>query len=497
MSQTDSSPVGALTSLTIKALQQGIQSGQFSVMEVTNAYLDRIEQLDPQLNSFITTTREQAQADAQTIDNKIRAGELQGAMAGVPYALKDLYCTKDILTTCASKMLHNFVSPYDANVAAKLKNAGGVLLGKNNMDEFAMGSSNENSAYGIVRNPWDLERVPGGSSGGSAAAVAASLTPMSLGSDTGGSIRQPAAFCGVTGLKPTYGRVSRYGMIAFASSLDQCGPIAKTAEDCAITLNTIAGIDERDSTSSSEPVVDYTANLNDSIEGLTIGLPKEYFAEGLSQDVAEAVEQAVKDFEAKGAKVKEISLPNSHLAVPVYYILAPAECSSNLSRFDGVRFGHRCEDPKDLVDLYERSRWEGFGEEVKRRIMIGAYALSAGYYDAYYLKAQQVRRLIKQDFVDAFADVDVIASPVAPSTAFKLGEKTEDQTAMYLEDLYTIPVSLAGLPTMSVPIGFGDNGMPVGMQLVANYFDESKLLNVAHQYQQFTDWHTKMPSQFA
>lgn len=497
MSQADSTQAAELTQLSLKALQQGIQAGQFSVMEVTSAYLERIARFDGGLKSYITVTEEQARAQAEVIDNQIRSCELNGALAGIPYALKDLFCTDGILTSCASKMLANFVAPYDAHVTTKLKEAGGVLLGKNNMDEFAMGSSNENSAFASVQNPWNTEYVPGGSSGGGAAAVAARLAPMVLGTDTGGSIRQPASFCGITGIKPTYGRVSRFGMIAFASSLDQCGPMAVSAEDCAITLNGIAGFDERDSTCAQVDVPDYTANLNDSIDGLKIGLPKEFFAEGLDQQVASVIERAVKEFEARGAVVKEISLPNSHLAVPVYYVVAPAECSSNLSRFDGVRFGHRCENPQDLKDLYERSRWEGFGDEVKRRIMMGTYALSSGYYDAYYLKAQQVRRLIKQDFVDAFNEVDVIMGPSAPTTAFKLGEMVDDQLAMYLADIYTIPTSLAGLPGMSFPIGFADNGLPVGMQLIGNYFDEARMLNVAHQYQQETDWHLKTPAAFA
>lgn len=496
MSHTDSTS-GALTALSIKALHQGITSGQFSVMEVTQAYLERIERLEPALNAYITVTQDSALHSAQTIDNRIRAGELTNPLAGIPYALKDLYCTAGVLTTAGSKILHNFISPYDAHVATKLKQAGGVLLGKNNMDEFAMGSSNESSAYGCVLNPWNAEYVPGGSSGGGAAAVAARLTPMALGSDTGGSIRQPASFCGITGIKPTYGRISRYGMIAYASSLDQCGPMAVSAEDCALTLNVIAGFDERDSTCSTEPVPDYTATLNNPIAGLRIGVPKQFFAEGLNNEVATIIQAAIKAFEAQGATVKEVDLPNSHLAVPVYYIIAPAEASSNLSRFDGVRYGYRCDNPNDLTDLYKRTRAEGFGEEVKRRIMIGTYALSAGYYDAYYLKAQQVRRLIKDDFVQAFKDVDVIMGPCAPTAAFKIGEKINDPVAMYLEDLYTIPVSLAGLPGMSIPVGFTQTGLPVGMQLVGNYFNEARLLNIAHQYQQLTDWHTRMPAQFA
>lgn len=483
--------------LSLKEIRDGIQSGQFSVMEATDAYLDRIERFNPELNAYITVTRDTAKAQAIAIDNRIRQGELTGAMAGVPYALKDLFCSKDVRTTCASNMLSNFISPYDAHVAEKLKAAGGVLLGKNNMDEFAMGSSNETSAFGNVRNPWDTTKVPGGSSGGGAATIAARLAPMTLGTDTGGSIRQPASFCNITGIKPTYGRISRYGMIAFASSLDQCGPMAASAEDCAITLNVISGLDERDSTSVDRAVPDYTATLNDSIAGLRIGLPKEFFAEGLNPQVAEVIEQAIKAFEAKGAIIKEVTLPNSHLAVPVYYVVAPAECSSNLARFDGVRFGHRCADPHDLKDLYERSRWEGFGAEVKRRIMIGTYALSSGYYDAYYLKAQKIRRLIQQDFVEAFKEVDVIMGPSCPTTAFGIGAKKDDPIAMYLEDLYTIPVSLAGLPGMTFPIGFAADGLPVGIQLVGNYFEEARMLNIAHQYQQWTGWHQQLPSQFA
>ena len=497
MAQADSTQPTELTQLSLSALQQGIQSSQFSVMEVTAAYLERIVRFDDGLKSYITVTEEQARAQAEVIDNQIRSGELKGALAGIPYALKDLFCTDGILTSCASKMLANFVAPYDAHVTTKLKGAGGVLLGKNNMDEFAMGSSNENSAFAPVQNPWNTEYVPGGSSGGGAAAVAARLAPVVLGTDTGGSIRQPASFCGITGIKPTYGRVSRFGMIAFASSLDQCGPMAVSAEDCAITLNEIAGFDERDSTSAQVDVPDYTANLNDSIEGLRIGLPQEFFAEGLDQQVASVIERAVKEFEARGAVVKEVTLSHTNAAVAAYYVVAPAECSSNLSRFDGVRFGHRCENPQDLNDLYERSRWEGFGDEVKRRIMMGTYALSSGYYDAYYLKAQKVRRLIKQDFVDVFKEVDVIMGPSAPTTAFKLGAMVDDQLAMYLADAYTLPTSLAGLPGMSFPIGFADNGLPVGMQLIGNYFEEARMLNIAYQYQQETDWHLQTPAAFA
>jgi len=390
-------------------------------------------------------------------------------------------------------MLDNFISPYDAAVVSKMKAAGMVMLGKTNMDEFAMGSSNETSFYGPVKNPWDKERVPGGSSGGSASAVAARLAPMATGTDTGGSIRQPASLCGITGLKPTYGRVSRYGMIAFASSLDQAGPMARSAEDCALMLQLMAGFDERDSTCMDAAVPDYSVDLNNSLEGLRIGLPKEYFGEGLDPEVEKVIREAVAQYQALGATVKEISLPNTHLAVPTYYVVAPAECSSNLSRMDGVRFGHRCEDPKNLDDLYSRSRGEGFGEEVKRRIMIGAYVLSAGYYDAYYIKAQQIRHLISDDFKEAFKEVDVIMGPTAPTTAFKVGEKSADPVSMYLSDIYTIAVNLAGLPGMSVPAGFA-NKMPVGLQLIGNYFDEARLLNIAHRFQQETTWHQQAPA---
>ncbi|MCB1621023.1 MAG: Asp-tRNA(Asn)/Glu-tRNA(Gln) amidotransferase subunit GatA [Thiothrix sp.] len=492
MPQADS-----ITSLSLRNLQQGIQGGRFSVMDVTEAYLARIDRHDGTLNTFITVTQEAARAGAVETDNRIRRGELSGALAGVPYALKDLFCTEGVLTSCASKMLADFIAPYDAHVTEKLKAAGGVLLGKNNMDEYAMGSSNENSHFGPVRNPWNTDCVPGGSSGGGAAAVAARLTPFALGTDTGGSIRQPASFCGITGIKPTYGRISRYGMVAFASSLDQCGPMAVSAEDCAVVLGAVAGFDARDSTCANRPVPDYVAGLGQSLEGLKIGLPQEFFSTGLDSEVAAAIDGAVKAYERLGAVVKSVSLPNSRLAIPVYYVVAMAECSSNLSRFDGVRFGHRCENPQDLRDLYERSRWEGFGDEVKRRIMIGTYALSAGYYDAYYLKAQQVRRLIQQDFVEAFKAVDVIMGPACPSTAFELGAKTDDPVAMYLEDIYTVPLNLAGLPGMSFPIGFSAAGRPIGMQLIGHYFDEARMLNVAHQYQQHTDWHTRVPVQFA
>ena len=484
-----------ISSLSLKDLQKGIVDGDFSCMEVTEHYLERIAKHDSALNSYLTVTKDEAIVQATQADNAIRSGEIKSPLAGIPYALKDLFCTKGIRTTAASKILDNFISPYDATVQVKLQNAGGVLLGKNNMDEFAMGSSNENSAYGNVQNPWDLSRVPGGSSGGGAACVAARLAPFALGSDTGGSIRQPASFTGITGIKPTYGRISRFGMIAFASSLDQCGPMTRSAEDAALVLQTLAGVDANDSTSADEPIPDYSATLDSSLEGLTIGLPKSFFADGLNQAVAESIDKAIEQYKKLGANIKEIELPHSDLAVASYYVIASAECSTNLSRFDGVRYGYRCENPKDLLDLYERTRWEGFGEEVKRRIIVGTYALSAGYYDAYYRKAQKIRRLIKQDFQDAFKEVDVIMAPVAPNTAFKLGEMVDDQVSMYLADLYTIPVSLAGLPGMSIPIEQA-NGMPVGLQIIGNYFDEARLLNVAHQYQLNTDHHLQTPEQF-
>lgn len=486
---------GNLSTLTSKELHQLIINKDISVMELVEVFLNRIKQYDPQLNAYITVVQDKARAQAIEVDNKIRSGELNHPLAGVPYALKDLFCTKSILTSCGSKMLSNFISPYDATVYDKLNQAGAVLLGKVNMDEFAMGSSNENSFYGAVANPWDTSRIPGGSSGGSAAAVAAGLAAYSLGSDTGGSVRQPASYCGISSIKPTYGRISRYGMTAYASSLDQCGPMARSAEDMALILQTISGFDGKDSTSANVPVPDYSTTLNEPLTGLRIGIPKEFFADGLDADVAKVINEAVEEFKRLGATVKEVSLPNSHLSVAAYYVIAPAEASANLSRFDGVRFGHSCDAPTNLQDLYERSRWEGFGDEVKRRIVIGTYALSSGYYDAYYLKAQKIRRLIKNDFVAAFNDVDVLMGPVTPTTAFKIGEKSDDPIAMYLGDIYTLPISLAGVPAVSIPVGFSDN-LPVGLQIIGDYFNEAKLLNVAHQYQQVTDWHKQSPSQF-
>ena len=479
---------------TVVELSAALRQGEFSSEELTRACLARIALLDERLNSFITVTAEQALAAARAADKRISAGEA-GPLTGIPFAHKDIFCTRDVRTSCGSRMLDNFIAPYDATVTQRLAAAGAVMLGKTNMDEFARGSSNETSYYGPVKNPWNTATVPGGSSGGSAAAVAARLVPVSTGTDTGGSIRQPAALCGITGLKPTYGRVSRYGMIAFASSLDQGGPFARSAGDAALMLGAMAGFDPRDSTSADRPVDDYHARLDDSLEGLRIGLPKEFFGEGLDGRTGAAVEAALEEYKKLGATLTGISLPHVGYSVPVYYVVAPAECSSNLSRYDGVRYGHRAADVKDLEDLYKRSRGEGFGAEVKRRIMIGTYALSAGYYDAYYLKAQQVRRLIREDFLKAFSEVDVIMGPTAPGVAFGLGEKAGDPVSMYLSDIYTIAVNLAGLPGMSIPAGFAD-GMPIGLQLIGNYFEEARLLNIAHRYQQATDWHRQAPTGF-
>ncbi len=476
---------------TISELASDLQNKVISSVELTQAYLDRIQQLDGIYNSYITVTPELALQQAKLADGRIAAGNAE-ILTGIPLAQKDIFCTNGVKTSCGSKMLNNFIAPYDATVIHKFHQAGAVMLGKTNMDEFAMGSSNETSFYGAVKNPWNAETVPGGSSGGSAAAVAARLAPAATGTDTGGSIRQPAAFCNLTGLKPTYGRVSRYGMIAFASSLDQAGPMTRTAKDAAILLNTMAGFDEKDSTCANKAVPDYTAELNKSLAGLKIGLPKEYFEKGMDADIAKSIEEALDVYKKAGAEIIEVSLPNSSLSVPAYYVVAPAECSSNLSRFDGVRFGYRCENPVDLEDLYKRSRGEAFGEEVKRRIMIGTYALSSGFYDAYYIKAQKIRQLISQDFKEAFEKVDVIMGPTTPSTAFKIGEKSNDPITMYLSDIYTIAVNLAGLPGMSIPAGLANN-MPVGLQIIGNYFDESRLLNIAHQFQTLTDWHTKSP----
>lgn len=475
---------------TVAELIQGLRRKDFSSVELTQHYLDRIARLDPIYNSYITVAAEQALAQAAEADQRLAAGNAP-ALCGVPIAHKDLFCTSGIRTSCASKMLDNFIAPYDATIVENYRQAGVVTLGKTNMDEFAMGSSNETSFYGPVKNPWATDCVPGGSSGGSAAAVAAHLAPAATASDTGGSIRQPAALCGLTGIKPTYGRVSRWGMIAFASSLDQAGTLTRTAEDAAILLNDMASYDAKDSTCIEHEIPDYTATLQDSLQGLKIGIPQEYFAEGLHPEAAAHIEAAIKIYESLGASIHNISLPHTHLGVPAYYVIAPAECSANLSRFDGVRYGYRCENPKDLTDLYKRSRAEGFGEEVKRRILIGTYALSAGYYDAYYSKAQKVRRLIKQDFVDAFQQVDVILGPTSPSPAFAFGAKAKDPVSMYLEDIYTIGTNLAGLPGLSIPCGLVEN-KPVGLQLIGNYFAEAKLLNVAHQFQLATDFHKQV-----
>lgn len=482
----------AIHNLTVAQIAQALADKQFSSREATQYFLDRIAQHDKNYNSFITVTAEQALAEADAADARRAAGKA-AFLTGVPFAHKDIFCTQGVRTSCGSRMLDNFISPYDATVVAKYREQGLVMLGKTNMDEFAMGSSNETSFYGAVKNPWDVQCVPGGSSGGSAACVAARLAPAATATDTGGSIRQPAALCGITGLKPTYGRVSRWGMIAFASSLDQAGPMARTAEDVALLLGAMSGFDAKDSTCLDREVPDYCASLNNDLRGLKIGVPKEYFGEGLNAQTAERVQDALREYEKLGATLVEISLPHSHLAVPAYYVIAPAECSANLSRFDGVRYGYRCENPQDLADLYCRSRAEGFGEEVKRRILVGTYVLSAGFYDAYYRKAQQARRLIQQDFVDAFKQVDVIMGPTSPSPAFQFGSKGSDPVAMYLEDIYTIATNLAGLPGMSLPCGLVD-AKPVGLQIIGNYFDEARMLNVAHRFQQVTDWHTQQPA---
>jgi aspartyl-tRNA(Asn)/glutamyl-tRNA(Gln) amidotransferase subunit A len=480
--------------LTLAEIARGLAAKHFSSEELTRTLLARIQTLGASLNAFITVTEALALEQARAADARRANGE-NSPLLGAPIAHKDLFCTQGIRTSCASRMLDNFEAPYDATVVERLAAAGTVTLGKTNMDEFAMGSANENSYYGPVKNPWQLEHVPGGSSGGSAAAVAARLLPATTGTDTGGSIRQPAAFTNLTGLKPTYGRVSRWGMIAYASSLDQAGPLARTAEDCALLLQGMAGFDPKDSTSIDEPVPDYTATLNDSLQGLRIGIPKEYFGAGLDPRIGERVQASIRELEKLGAVIKDISLPAMQHAIPAYYVIAPAEASSNLSRFDGVRFGYRCDSPVDLTDLYKRSRGEGFGPEVQRRIMVGAYALSAGYYDAYYLKAQRIRRLIKNDFMAAFQEVDVILGPTTPNPAWKLGAKGNDPVAAYLEDVYTITANLAGLPGLSMPVGFAD-GLPVGAQLLAPYFQEGRLLNIAHRYQQTTDWHLQSPEGF-
>jgi aspartyl-tRNA(Asn)/glutamyl-tRNA(Gln) amidotransferase subunit A len=480
--------------LSIKEMSEKLKDRSLKSVDLTQHYLDRIEKYDIDLNAFVTVTPELAIEMAKEADKMLDEGK-GGLLTGIPIAHKDIFCIDGVKTTCGSKMLSNFVAPYDANVVEKLKAEGMPILGKTNMDEFAMGSSSESSYYGAVKNPWNVKKVPGGSSGGAAAVIAAGLAPLATGTDTGGSIRQPASFCGITGIKPTYGTVSRYGMIAYASSFDQGGPMARTAEDNAWLLNAMAGFDERDSTSSEIEEQDFSAELNNPIKGLKVGVPKEYFGEGLDTGVAGLIRNAIAELEEQGAEIVEVSLPNKDLAVPAYYVLAPSEASSNLSRFDSVRYGYRCENPQDLEDMYVRSRTEGFGAEVKRRIMVGNYALSAGYYDAYYLKAQKIRRIVRDDFSHAFENCDVIVGPVAPSPAFKIGEKSDDPISMYLADLYTIPVNLAGMPAMSVPAGFVD-GLPVGLHIIGNYHSEAKLLNVAHQYQQATQWHKEMPEEY-
>ncbi|HEX2493790.1 MAG TPA: Asp-tRNA(Asn)/Glu-tRNA(Gln) amidotransferase subunit GatA [Steroidobacter sp.] len=477
--------------LTLAELSAGLQARRFSSVELTKHFLARIERLNPALNAFITVTGEQALVAAARADEAIAAGRAT-SLTGLPLAHKDIFCTDGVLTTCGSRMLSNFVAPYDATVVERLSQAGVIMLGKANMDEFAMGSSNETSWYGPVRNPWDPAKVPGGSSGGSAAAVAARLAPAATGTDTGGSIRQPAALTSLTGLKPTYGRVSRYGMVAFASSLDQAGTLTLSARDAAMLLGAMAGFDPRDSTSVDAPVPDYVGALEQPLAGLKIGLLKEFFEKGLDEDSARLVRDALSVCEKLGANLREVSLPNLPLSVPTYYVVAPAECSSNLSRFDGVRFGYRCENPLDLTDLYKRSRGEGFGAEVKRRIMTGTYVLSAGYYDAYYLQAQKVRRLITNDFARAFGEIDVLIGPTTPGPAFDIGAKVDDPITMYLNDIYTIGANLAGLPAISVPCGFV-NRLPVGLQIIGPHFAEAKLLNVAHAYQRETDWHQRIP----
>jgi len=494
-----------LINASLRELAAALAARKLSAVELATLFLDRIDRLNPGLNAFIALDQEQTLAQARAADESLRVGAgspcapgipLRGQatpLTGIPLAHKDIFCTRGWRTSCGSRMLENFVSPYDAHVVEKLAAAGMVTLGKLNMDEFAMGSSNETSYFGPVKNPWDTARVPGGSSGGSAAAIAARMAPAATGTDTGGSIRQPAALCGLTGLKPTYGVVSRYGMIAFASSLDQAGPMAKSAEDCALLLNAMAGFDTRDSTSLDRPAEDYCRDLEKPLQGLRIGLPSEFFGEGMDADVRVAVEAALAEYRRLGATTVEVSLPNSGLSVPAYYVIAPAEASSNLSRFDGVRYGYRAPDYADLNDMYSKSRAQGFGAEVKRRILIGTYVLSHGYYDAYYLKAQKIRRLIAADFQQAFESCDVIMGPTSPSVAFAFGAKSADPVQMYLSDIYTISTNLAGLPGMSLPCGFGAHGMPVGLQLIGPWFGEARMLQAAHQYQKATDWHTRMP----
>ncbi|MEJ6649629.1 MAG: Asp-tRNA(Asn)/Glu-tRNA(Gln) amidotransferase subunit GatA [Burkholderiales bacterium] len=477
---------------TVKELGNALRRKEFSSVELTQAFLDRSKSLNGKINAFITFDEEQTLAQARAADETLLKGE-PTHLTGIPIAHKDIWCAKDWITTCGSRMLENFRSPYNAHIIKRFNDFGAVIQGKTNMDEFAMGSSNETSWFGAVKNPWDLNRVPGGSSGGSAAAGAAGMTPASTGTDTGGSIRQPAALCGISGLKPTYGLVSRYGMIAFASSLDQGGPMAKSAEDLAILLEAMAGFDAKDSTSVNNKQVDYASSINASVAGLKIGIPKEYFSDHIAPDIQKAIELALKEYQKLGAILVDVELPTSPLSVAAYYVIAPAEASSNLSRFDGVRYGYRAPEYGDLNDMYAKTRAQGFGAEVKRRILIGTYVLSHGYYDAYYIKAQKIRRLISQDFMRAFQTCDVIMSPTTPSTAFKLGEKASDPVQMYLSDTFTIAANLAGLPAMSIPCGFDQTNLPIGLQLIGNYFDEAKMLATAHQFQRVTDWHLKKP----
>ncbi len=479
---------------SLKQLSTQLAEKKISSVELTGEFLKRVKAQNPNYNAFITVNEDMSLAQAEAADEMIAAGNAN-PLTGIPIAQKDIFCAKGWLTTCGSKMLSNFVSPYDAGVIERFNQVGAINMGKTNMDEFAMGSSNETSFYGSVRNPWDVAAVPGGSSGGSACAVAARMAPAATGTDTGGSIRQPAALCGISGIKPTYGLVSRYGMIAFASSLDQGGPMAKSSEDLAMMLNVMVGHDPRDSTSLQRESEDYLRDLGQPLAGLRIGLPKEYFAKGMSSDVERAVDAALEQYRKMGAKTVEVSLPNAPLSIPVYYVLAPAEASSNLSRFDGVRYGYRAKSYSDLDDMYRKTRAKGFGAEVKRRILIGTYVLSHGYYDAYYIQAQKIRRLIAQDFTDAYKQCDIIMGPTAPTVAFDLGAKSSDPIQMYLSDIYTSAASLAGLPSMSVPIGFGEKNRPVGLHIIGNYFNEAQMLNVAHQYQQETDWHLRMPAE--
>ena len=480
-----------MLNLSLKNISQALEKKKFTSVELTQFFLNRVKKHNPSLNAFSTVDEDKSLAMAAKSDQLIQSGK-KNVLTGIPIAQKDIFCASDWKTTCGSKMLENFISPYNSTVIQKFNDAGAVNLGKTNMDEFAMGSSNETSYFGPVKNPWNLDYVPGGSSGGSAAAVAARLAPAATGTDTGGSIRQPASLCGFTGLKPTYGLVSRYGMIAFASSLDQAGPMAISAEDCGLMLDVMTGHDSRDSTSINRKKENYTNSLDEKIDGLRVGVPKEFFGDGLNVDVQKVIEDALKQYEKLGAKIVDVSLPNNHLAIPAYYVIAPAEASSNLSRYDGVRYGYRTKEYDDLMDMYFKTRQEGFGDEVKRRILIGTYVLSAGYFDAYYLKAQKIRRLIANDFKVAYEKCDVIMGPSAPSVAFKSGEKQEDPLAMYMQDIFTISTNLAGLPAMSIPAGFVD-GLPVGLQLIGNHFDEAKILNAAHIYQINTDWHLRIP----